>query len=408
MKKILFVAFPNSVHVLRWIQQINDQDWDIHLYPSIDVGLVLPEFQNITVHHSIYSPQADLDPSNKEHGLRVGIPFVRKRMSSVFWSIARLLTLLRSRRNPDYRVDDLYKTIKRIQPDIVHSIEFQHGGYLALAVKQRMGDDFPTWIVTNFGSDVYLFGRLKAHAERVRAILQLCDYYDCECERDVAVAQNMGLQGQVVRPILPNAGGFDLQKFDQTTRQEPVSSRRQIVLKGYQHFAGRALVALQAVKQCVDVLQDYTIIIYSAFPDVEIAAEIIQQDTNLNIQILPHSSHETLLREFGKSRVYIALSISDAISTSMLEAMTMGVFPIQSNTACTNEWVVDGETALIVPPEDVHALEQALRRALSDDELVNNAAQLNLQTVHDRLDNRKIKPQIIDIYRRILGESGEA
>ena len=400
--KILFVAFPNSVHVLRWIQQLNEQDWEIHLYPSIDVGRILPEFRNITVHHSIYSPQPDLDASVKERGVRVGIPFVRKAFSSLFWAGARLLTLLRSRRNPDYRVDDLYRTIKRIQPDIVHSIEFQHGGYLALAVKQKMGDDFPIWIATNFGSDVYLFGRLHAHQEKVRAILQLCDYYDCECERDVTIAQQMGLQAQIIQPILPNAGGFDLEEFHKTARQEPVSSRKQIILKGYQHFAGRALIALQTFRQCADILQGYTIAIYSAHPDVEIASELLQQDTNLNVKILPQSSHEDILREFGKSRLYIGLSISDAISTSMLEAMTMGAFPIQSNTACVDEWVVDGETALIVPPEDVTAIAKAIRRAISDDVLVDTAAQTNLQTARDRLDKTKIQPQVIDIYRRIV------
>ena len=40
---------------------------------------------------------------------------------------------------------------------------------------------------------------------------------------------------------------FDIDQY-QTLRQEgPVSQRRTIVIKGYQHWAGRALVALKAV-----------------------------------------------------------------------------------------------------------------------------------------------------------------
>lgn len=403
--KILFVAYPNSVHVLRWIEQITDQGWDLHLFPSIDVGQVLPAFSHITVHHSIYSRQKDLTPSVRERGLCIGIPGLHKPLAGFFWNVARFLTMLRGRMTPDYRVNDLRRTIERIQPDIVHSIEFQHGGYLALAVKQQMGDRFPTWVATNYGSDVYLFGRLAAHRDRVRAILEQCDYYDCECERDVAIAEELGLRGQVVRPVLPNAGGFDLEEFHQTAHEQPVSARRQVIIKGYQHFAGRALVAIQAVRRCADLLGETTVAIYSAHPEVQIAAELLAQDTGLTVRLLPHLSHQDILREFGRSRVYIGLSISDAVSTSMLEAVTMGAFPIQSDTACTDEWVQDGQTALIVPPEDVDAVAQALRRALTDDVLVDRAAALNADVARDRLDRRLIKPQVVEIYQRIAGAS---
>ena len=32
--KILFVAMGNSIHLARWISQINDEGWDIHLFPT--------------------------------------------------------------------------------------------------------------------------------------------------------------------------------------------------------------------------------------------------------------------------------------------------------------------------------------------------------------------------------------
>ena len=44
----------------------------------------------------------------------------------------------------------------------------------------------------------------------------------------------------------------------------------------------------------------------------------------------------------------------------------MGALPIQSCTACADEWIVDGRSGLIVPPEDVDVIENALRRALTD------------------------------------------
>ena len=34
----------------------------------------------------------------------------------------------------------------------------------------------------------------------------------------------------------------------------------------------------------------------------------------------------------------------------------MGSFPIQSDTACADEWIEDGVSGLIVPPEDPDSL----------------------------------------------------
>jgi glycosyltransferase involved in cell wall biosynthesis len=105
-----------------------------------------------------------------------------------------------------------------------------------------------------------------------------------------------------------------------------------------------------------------------------------------------------MLRLYGRARVYIGLSISDAISTSLLEAIVMGAFPIQSCTACADEWVVDGKTGLIVPPEDPEVVAAALHRALTDDSLVDNAARRNAKLARERLAEHLIKPQARAMY----------
>jgi glycosyltransferase involved in cell wall biosynthesis len=214
----------------------------------------------------------------------------------------------------------------------------------------------------------------------------------------------MGLKGKPL-PVLPNAGGFDFANIAQIPRVDPPSARRQILLKGYQHFAGRALAGLQAIRRCADLLSDYRIAIYSAFPDVKIAAELLAQETGLTIDILPPMPHKALLAEYGKSRTYIGLSISDAISTSLLESMVMGAFPIQSGTACADEWIEDGVSGLIVPPEDVDAIAAALRKVLANDALVDAAAEINGQTCRDRLDADDVRRQAIALYEQIYRET---
>jgi glycosyltransferase involved in cell wall biosynthesis len=379
----------DSIHTARWINQLNGQGWDLHLFPSIDYGGTHSEFRNITVHHSLYGKQKDLDQSVKLRGIPVGSK-----------EIAYLGRTALNRICPAYRAFQLRRLIKKLHPDIIHSIEIQAAGYLTSEVKKKYVGKFPTWIVTNWGNDIYLFGRLSEHENKIKEVLASCDYYSCECQRDVQLAQQMGLRGEVL-PVLPNAGGFDLTRVAQFRQPGPTSTRRLILLKGYQDWHGRALVGLRAIEICADALRGYRVGIYVANPDVKIAAELVSKSTGIPIEIIPYCSHDDMLRHYGQARVYIGLSISDGISISELEAIVMGAFPIQSCTACADEWITDGQSGFIVPPEDPEPVAEAIRRAVSDDMLVDRAAELNAQVARERLDQAVIKPQVVAIYQKV-------
>jgi glycosyltransferase involved in cell wall biosynthesis len=300
-----------------------------------------------------------------------------------------------------YKSIALKLAIQALKPDIIHSLEMQQAGYITFSALEGLRGRRPIWIATNWGSDIYLFGRLPDHQREISDILQSCDYYSCECQRDIALALELGLKGNVL-PVIPNAGGIEIEVASTLRQPGPVSQRKIIVLKGYQHWAGRALVAFQAFRYCLDVLKGYTIVVYSASEDVKIAAQLFSQETGLAVELMLERPHEEILSLFGKARIYIGLSISDGISTSLLEAMAMGAFPIQSCTACADEWIESGRSGFIVPSEDPHEIANAIRIALSKDDLVDEAAQINGQTVKDRLDYSSIQSQVIKMYQDIL------
>jgi glycosyltransferase involved in cell wall biosynthesis len=386
---------PDSVHTARWVRQVAEIGWDLHLYPVYHAWPHL-ELVDVTVHDGIfrYRPPG----LNRSVHLR-GIWPYRKWLQPMIW----LANHTRLRCDGE----KLTKLVRKLRPDIVHSLEFQHSGYMTLEAKEKLGEHFPQWIATNWGSDIYLFGRLKNHEDRIRRLLAACDYYGCECQRDVRLAQDLGLKGEVL-PVLPNTGGFDLPHLQGLRQKGPPSGRRLIVLKGYQHWAGRALVGLRAITLCADVLRDYRVAVYSAESDVKIAAELAAHSTGLTIEVIPPCSHDEVLRLYGSARAYIGLSISDAISTSLLEAMVMGAFPIQSCTSCADEWIVDGESGILVPPEDPEPVAAALRRVVADDTLVDRAADINARVAIERLDQALIRPQVIAMYEEVVSKGQRA
>ena len=102
-------------------------------------------------------------------------------------------------------------------------------------------------------------------------------------------------------------------------------------------------------------------------------------------------SHGQLEDIFAMSRIYIGCSISDGVSTSFLEALTKGVYPIQTNTSCAGEWIDKGVIASLIDL-DVEKLNEALHLAITDDELVDLAAKKNLDITNKLLTSDKVAP----------------
>jgi hypothetical protein len=390
--RILIVAMTESIHTARWINQLARTGWDVHLFPSRS-RYVHPALRNVTV-HGLFMNAGDADPS------------VRVRSIWPFPRGMNLFTRCTNRFWPVYfsRVGQLARIMRKLKFDVVHSLEIQHAGYLTLAARKMVAGKLPPWIVTNWGNDIYYFGRLPSHAEKVTEVLSNCDWYSCECHRDVALARQMGLRAPVL-PVFPNAGGIDLDLAQSLRAPGPVSARRWLILKGYQNWRGRAQVGFRALEMCTRELQPYQIAMYSAEEDIKVTAEMFTSKTGLPVTILGACSHEEILGWFGRSRVHLGLNVSDGVCTAMLEAIAMGAFAVQSETACADEWLVHGETGFIVPPEDPYAVANALRCALTDDAMVDSAAARNEEVARKRLDQRLIQPMAIDFYQRVVGSS---
>jgi len=394
--KLLIVAMPFSVHTARWIAQINNLGWDIHLFTSIRSPLH-PEIKDITLWYDIYGGKHHYDDGNIK--LRKSINIYSKKLKCYTDRGTNLIS----------RYVNLYpymlaKAIKEIKPDIIHSMVFQGAGYFTLDAKKILKNNFPKWLATVWGSGIYHFQKFPKHNRKIRELLKECDYYSCECHRDVILARKMGYKGKIAG-VGPITGGFDIQEISALRQVTKPSKRKTIMVKGYHGWAGRALVSLKVLEQCSDLLKGYKVVIYSS-SSIHKELDKLIKSGKLNIEVVPEGSpHSEILRLHSQSRAHLALSITDGISASLLEALTMGSFPIQSNTACADEWIKDGETGMIVPPEDVGVVANALKKVLKDDDMVDRASEINFETAKKKLDNLLLKEKAINMYKSILEDT---
>lgn len=423
-RRLLFVGMSDSPHAARWINQISDMGWDVHFFPVFPYE-VHDLMRGVTVHRP-WIPVHSRDTLKALFSDPLGaLHFLKREMERhpnklpvravfpipVVEQFDRLLHGIKTARLGEsdvrapfgYGPQVLARLIRKLKPDLIHSMEFQHAGYNVLRAKEIFGAaKFPKWLATNWGSDIYYYRNFPDHLKQISRLLQNVDYYSCECERDVRLARELGLKSPSL-PVLPNSGGFDLDHLSTLRGSLPTSKRKLLMVKGYQHFAGRALTALQAIDKCADSLRGFRIILFSASArEVYEAVEELRAFHGLDITILTYTSHERMLKYFAHARIYLGVSLSDAISTSMLEAMAMGAFPIQTDTSCCEEWIDDETSGFSIPHDNVDVIADRLQKALVDDALVDQAARLNWATVQDRLDQRRLKPRIVQFYEQIF------
>lgn len=359
-KRILIVAMLDSIHTFRWLSQFKDSDIDFVIFPS-------------KKHKVIHEGTLQLlnSPGSTTYQLARFRNWVRCHGYLDFLLyivIARVLMR-------DFRLLALLKLARTNQYDYVHALEIQGAGYLVDSMKRAGEFQFST-ILTNWGSDIYFYQNLPSHKDRLTSALQSADYYSAECGRDYSLARDLGFKG-IDLPCIPNAGGF------LTTDQilsETTSTRMNVVAKAYGGEFGRGDLVIDALRNVFKLIPGYTAFLYSVTDDLIERVELLIQEFPGRIS---YSSRKNQLTRdemkdlFRRSRVYVGASRSDGISTSFLEALNYGCYPIQTNTSCAGDWKELGALASIVS-QDIFEIQSALTVALSDHALVDKAQITNL------------------------------
>jgi glycosyltransferase involved in cell wall biosynthesis len=301
-----------------------------------------------------------------------------------------------------FRSQLLRRLITQQKFDLIHVLELQHAGYLLLGTK--LAPNLPKVFITNWGSDIYWFQQFPKHQQKIIQLLKVASFYSAECHRDIAIVKQLGYTGKTMT-VIPNSGGINLDEIPRDSL--PPSQRKKIMIKGYTGFVGQALVALKACEIAAEHLRGYEVILYSASIKSRFRALKIRHLHKVHITILKKRiPHREMLQYFSESRVYIGISLSDGISTSLLEAMATGCYPIQTDTSCANEWL-SASSGSIVSAYSTDQVANDLINALNSDLLVDQAATINDRAIRDRASRSSIDAIAKMFYASIGNELKE-
>ncbi|SKB60280.1 Glycosyltransferase involved in cell wall bisynthesis [Salegentibacter holothuriorum] len=292
----------------------------------------------------------------------------------------------------------LEKEIRRIEPDVVHSFVMYLGGVPALPVMKKFPD--LKWAFTAWGSDMYYYQQQTEYLAGMKKALAHIDYMFADCQRDYNIAREHGFEGRFLG-VFPGGGGFNFGSLDPFIRDK--KNRNIILIKGYQGLHGKCIDVLVALQKLEMQLKDYRIIVFGAAIEVFKFVETSSLKEFGNLEIYGKLNYQDLMKLMGRTLIYIGNSSSDGMPNTLLEAIIMEAFPIQSNPGgATAEIIQHKENGLLIEePEDSQEISSLLLEALNNYELRKKAVCWNSENIKPELVREKIKARVLKAYDSI-------
>ncbi|MCF6212475.1 MAG: glycosyltransferase [Flavobacteriaceae bacterium] len=380
--KILFVS-QQYIHAARWINQLKDLGHDIYVFDCLDAP----------IHEDLKWTNFTTGWQKRKIKRLKGEDWLKKHFPKLFYFIESLLKVTAS--------EKLAQIITEIKPDVIQSFEMQSQSYPLLKTIKK-GKNFK-WIYACWGSDLYLYQNDKNHLPKIKDVLKHADYAFFDCNRDAQLAKKLGFKGTVLG-VFPGGGGYNLKELQ--IFSQPISERRSIIIKGYHHWAGRALNALEAIEELTDEIKEYDIYVYSAHPIVVDKIKAIKNAHPLNISYSTRAHqlpHLELIKKFGQAKIALAISITDGIPNTLLESIIMEAFPIQTNPGgATEDYIIDGKNGLLIDDyNDVAAIKTAILKALNNPQLLEEAYKIN-RVIATKLEVSNIKKDVLNAYKSVV------
>jgi hypothetical protein len=378
-RKILVIGMFDSIHLSRWLSQFKDQEIEFVLFPS-------KKFKYINFELS------ELFQSENVANFSVAKPYFYFKYLGF---IDFILCFLFRKFKVDIKRILLRYCLSTNSFKYVHAIEIQGAGYLYASLPKTILDR-NTLILTNYGSDILYFRNFPDHRIKISSVLSIAKLYSAECQRDYEIALSMGFVGKFL-PCIPNAGGFTDHIFDLNVI--PSEERNLIVAKCYGGIFGLGEIIIDALNIFLIDKPEVRIIIHSVTDDLlEKAVKFTRHFPNQvrMFTIRQKIQRSELLEYVSHARIYIGASKSDGISTSFLEAVCLGAYPIQTNSSCANEWLNLGFVGTLVD-QNMLEISNVLNSIYSDPEL-NSKRLLNLNMSKKHLNFNSIKELALKFY----------
>jgi glycosyltransferase involved in cell wall biosynthesis len=244
------------------------------------------------------------------------------------------------------------------------------------------------------------FGFLRMQVKVSRALPRIITVSESS-KTDIAAQMGVESSRMTVVPV-----GVDHTVFRPRADVHPVPGRLMVTSSSDVPMKG-LVPLLEAVAKLRTERDVELVVIGSPRPDGRVARAIDRLGLVPIVRCVTGISDDELARNYGQAEVAVVPSLYEGFSLPAIEAMACGV-PVVATTGGALPEVVgtDGETGLLVPPDDPGALAGAIGRLLDDPDLRARLGDAGRQRVLGRFTWEVTAQGTVDQYQALVAENG--
>jgi len=288
-------------------------------------------------------------------------------------------------------VPTVRRILADIRPDILVGYRVPSNGYMG----SRTG--FHPLVVVAQGQHVVAPGDSIVRRMFVRKAIRGADLVHVWADH---MADDVAEMGAPREKVFVCPKGIDLDRF----ATAPLDGREYTVIATRAfHRRYNVDVILRAVAEARARVTDVTAIIAGRGETAEALGRIADDFDIAGHVLFPgFVLNEELPGLLTKSQIYVSAVPTDGVSSSLLEAVACGCFPIVADNRANRQWIEDGRNGLLVADLTPRSYADAIVRAWEDYPLRERAAELNRLMVEDRADIAKNMRKIESRYRALV------
>lgn len=421
--RILFLADGRSPTTIRYLAAVRELGHEIHLVSSYpcEEPADLAGFEILPVAFSNFVPgrksnanaaASSAEEERKEESdaeartSRTGVDGLRgalvRRFRNTFLSFRYQLAPI----SVPLSGQRFAAIARNVQPDLIHALRIPYEGMVASYAPARYPVAASIW-----GNDLTFHARGSAGmAALTRRTLERINGLAADTRRDLRLAREFGFAAVKPNAVLPGNGGIDIPRLILASEEEtPILRRlppnRDILInpRGFRPGSVRNDTFFRAIPAVVRQFPSALFVCPAMANQPEAQDWVRTLKIERNVMLLPSLPQADLWSLFRRARMTISVSQHDGTPNSLLEAMTIGCFPIAGDIESLREWITPGVNGLLVDPDSPDELSNAILSAMYNETMREKAAVLNREIIRERVEASSVQTRIEVFYQSIVG-----
>lgn len=295
---------------------------------------------------------------------------------------------------------------KKIRPDLIHALRIPFEGMTASYAPARYPLAVSVW-----GNDLTLHAYGSAGMMQLtRRTLARTNGLAADTRRDIRLARALGLADGKATAVVPGNGGIDIPSLVLASEADaPILRRlppnREFILnpRGFRPGSVRTDTFFGAVPIVARQFPNILFVCPAMADQPEAQDWVRELKIERNVLLLPSLPQPDLWALFHHALMTITVSQHDGTPNSLLEAMTIGCFPVAGDIESLREWITPGVNGLLVDPGSPEELANAILSAMYNEGMRSRAARLNRGIVQERAEASRVQTEIEVFYQSLVG-----